>query len=360
VSGCTVASTSTRTGRVRRMERREVRQRGRATAGTRSTRPSSSTGAPPRGPDAIIGGIPDGLGGRGRRAPRSPDDGGPLPWRPTHGPVEGPCRARGAPGPPGARTRFELMTIRPAPRGRRAGRLRDLVSWSSTRCPVGCDEERTCAGGDGRVPARCNVVCKLSGLAMPLETLGVDASALARVRIEVFGVDRCLFASNFPWTRCTARRSALRGVRRGDGRPRRRLAREALRRERRARLPLLTVRPRPPARRARTPDTACRLETPPCHRCLRKHGATGGLRRLRLRPGACRAQRRPPPRRRGSHRFVAVTTRPPPTAASFTPGEGGCILGRAACSVAARRSPLPTTRVVPPGALPRTLVRVVA
>ncbi|MGA2836232.1 MAG: amidohydrolase family protein [Acidimicrobiales bacterium] len=44
-----------------------------------------------------------------------------------------------------------------------------------------------------------NVVCKLSGLAMPLETIGVDAFApWIEYAIEAFGVDRCMFASNFP------------------------------------------------------------------------------------------------------------------------------------------------------------------
>ena len=44
-----------------------------------------------------------------------------------------------------------------------------------------------------------NVVCKLSGLAMPLGTMAVDAfRPWLEHAIEVFGVDRCLFASNFP------------------------------------------------------------------------------------------------------------------------------------------------------------------
>jgi predicted TIM-barrel fold metal-dependent hydrolase len=44
-----------------------------------------------------------------------------------------------------------------------------------------------------------HVACKLSGLAMPLQTM--DRSALApwiEFAIETFGTDRCLFASNFP------------------------------------------------------------------------------------------------------------------------------------------------------------------
>jgi predicted TIM-barrel fold metal-dependent hydrolase len=43
------------------------------------------------------------------------------------------------------------------------------------------------------------VVCKLSGLAMPLAAMSVDAFApWIEYAIEAFGVDRCLFASNFP------------------------------------------------------------------------------------------------------------------------------------------------------------------
>jgi L-fuconolactonase len=44
-----------------------------------------------------------------------------------------------------------------------------------------------------------NVTCKLSGLAMPLGTM--DAEVLGpwiEYAVEVFGVDRCMFASNFP------------------------------------------------------------------------------------------------------------------------------------------------------------------
>ncbi len=44
-----------------------------------------------------------------------------------------------------------------------------------------------------------NVVCKLSGLAMPLGTMRVDAFApWLEYAIDAFGVDRCMFASNFP------------------------------------------------------------------------------------------------------------------------------------------------------------------
>jgi predicted TIM-barrel fold metal-dependent hydrolase len=46
---------------------------------------------------------------------------------------------------------------------------------------------------------RDNVVCKLSGLAMPLGSMSAEAFApWVEHAIETFGVDRCLFASNFP------------------------------------------------------------------------------------------------------------------------------------------------------------------
>ncbi|WP_428341784.1 amidohydrolase family protein [Mycobacterium sp.] len=44
-----------------------------------------------------------------------------------------------------------------------------------------------------------NVLCKLSGLAMPLGSMAVDVMApWLEHAIGAFGVDRCLFASNFP------------------------------------------------------------------------------------------------------------------------------------------------------------------
>jgi predicted TIM-barrel fold metal-dependent hydrolase len=44
-----------------------------------------------------------------------------------------------------------------------------------------------------------NVICKLSGLAMPLGSMAVDVLAPWIERaIELFGADRCMFASNFP------------------------------------------------------------------------------------------------------------------------------------------------------------------
>jgi predicted TIM-barrel fold metal-dependent hydrolase len=44
-----------------------------------------------------------------------------------------------------------------------------------------------------------HVVCKLSGLAMPLGSMKADAlGPWLEPAIELFGVDRCMFASNFP------------------------------------------------------------------------------------------------------------------------------------------------------------------
>jgi predicted TIM-barrel fold metal-dependent hydrolase len=44
-----------------------------------------------------------------------------------------------------------------------------------------------------------NVNCKLSGLAMPLRSIGADTfKPWVHFCLEVFGVDRCMFASNFP------------------------------------------------------------------------------------------------------------------------------------------------------------------
>ncbi|HVC72093.1 MAG TPA: amidohydrolase family protein [Acidimicrobiales bacterium] len=63
------------------------------------------------------------------------------------------------------------------------------------------DEERGLwrSGIDALAGLGDNVVCKLSGLAMPLQSMEVDAFApWLEPAIEAFGVDRCMFASNFP------------------------------------------------------------------------------------------------------------------------------------------------------------------
>jgi predicted TIM-barrel fold metal-dependent hydrolase len=65
----------------------------------------------------------------------------------------------------------------------------------------GSDEERALwrAGIDALAGVGENVICKLSGLAMPLGSMRVDAFApWLEHAIEAFGVDRCMFASNFP------------------------------------------------------------------------------------------------------------------------------------------------------------------
>lgn len=65
----------------------------------------------------------------------------------------------------------------------------------------GADEERTLwMEGIGALAALSdNVVCKLSGLAMPLQSMAVDAlRPWLEYSIDAFGVDRCLFGSNFP------------------------------------------------------------------------------------------------------------------------------------------------------------------
>ncbi|MEB4208050.1 amidohydrolase family protein [Mycobacterium sp. 94-17] len=63
------------------------------------------------------------------------------------------------------------------------------------------DEERALwrNGIDALADLGDNVVCKLSGLAMPLKSVAADALApWLEYAIEAFGVDRCMFASNFP------------------------------------------------------------------------------------------------------------------------------------------------------------------
>ncbi|MHB8593764.1 MAG: amidohydrolase family protein [Acidimicrobiales bacterium] len=65
----------------------------------------------------------------------------------------------------------------------------------------GSDEEHALwrAGIDALAGLGGNVVCKLSGLAMPFGSMRVDALApWLDYAIEAFGVDRCMFASNFP------------------------------------------------------------------------------------------------------------------------------------------------------------------
>jgi L-fuconolactonase len=65
----------------------------------------------------------------------------------------------------------------------------------------GSDEEYALwrTGIDALAGLGDNIVCKLSGLAMPFGSMRVDAFApWLEYAIEGFGVDRCMFASNFP------------------------------------------------------------------------------------------------------------------------------------------------------------------
>jgi predicted TIM-barrel fold metal-dependent hydrolase len=65
----------------------------------------------------------------------------------------------------------------------------------------GSDEEHALwrTGIDALAGLGDNVVCKLSGLAMPFGSVSADALApWLEYAIESFGVDRCMFASNFP------------------------------------------------------------------------------------------------------------------------------------------------------------------
>lgn len=65
----------------------------------------------------------------------------------------------------------------------------------------GSDEERKLweAGIDALADLGHNVVCKLSGLAMPFGSMTAEVLApWLEYAIGAFGVDRCMFASNFP------------------------------------------------------------------------------------------------------------------------------------------------------------------
>lgn len=71
------------------------------------------------------------------------------------------------------------------------------TGWPST----GSESERGLwkAGIDALASLSDNVLCKLSGLAMPLGSMAVDVQRpWIEYAIDAFGVNRCLFASNFP------------------------------------------------------------------------------------------------------------------------------------------------------------------
>jgi L-fuconolactonase len=100
---------------------------------------------------------------------------------------------------------FELLT-HPDQLQAVAGRLRgfeDLVvvvehvGWPRTNT----EEERVLwqTGMHALADSGPNVVCKLSGLAMPLQSMmQEDLAPWLEYAIDEFGADRCLFASNFP------------------------------------------------------------------------------------------------------------------------------------------------------------------
>src|SRR5262249_54699773 len=55
------------------------------------------------------------------------------------------------------------------------------------------------AGMTALAGLRENVTCKLSGLAMPMQSMATEAFApWVHRAIDLFGTDRCMFASNFP------------------------------------------------------------------------------------------------------------------------------------------------------------------
>lgn len=100
---------------------------------------------------------------------------------------------------------FELMTHADQLQGAAAQLvgLHDLVvvvehtGWPRSKSDEEFSLWRT--GMDALADVGNNVVCKLSGLAMPLESMRADDFApWLEYAIEAFGPDRCMFASNFP------------------------------------------------------------------------------------------------------------------------------------------------------------------
>ncbi len=166
-------------------------------------RTASSNG----GPDAIIGGLPPAetvsesidMLDRQMAAPRFR---GIRPMGPLGDPVPAPEVLRALQE---RNLVFELMT-HPDQLEAAAAKLTgfgDLtVVVEHTGWPRSSEaEERTLweAGIIALAGLGDNVMCKLSGLAMPFESMSVDALApWLDFAIEAFGVDRCMFASNFP------------------------------------------------------------------------------------------------------------------------------------------------------------------
>ena len=110
------------------------------------------------------------------------------------------------------------------------------------------DEERARwrAGISALAALGAHVVCKLSGLSMPFGSMEVDVVApWFEFALDAFGADRCMFASNFPVDSAAGSFDDLYALlQRRHGRARRGVAREGLRRDRRARVPDLNGRRR--------------------------------------------------------------------------------------------------------------------
>ena len=76
-------------------------------------------------------------------------------------------------------------------RGRRAHRMAPFVVRRRTG--------DVAAGVTALAGLGTNVVCKLSGLAMPFESMTVESlSPWLGFALDAFGPERCMFASNFP------------------------------------------------------------------------------------------------------------------------------------------------------------------
>lgn len=100
---------------------------------------------------------------------------------------------------------FELMTrtdklVAAASRLEEIEDLVVVVEHTGWPRPGGDDERKLWeAGIDALAGIGGNVYCKLSGLAMPFKSMHADVLApWIEHAIQAFGVDRCMFASNFP------------------------------------------------------------------------------------------------------------------------------------------------------------------
>jgi L-fuconolactonase len=159
------------------------------------------------GPDAIVGGLPPAdtvaesiaLLDRQMGASRFR---GVRPMGPLSDPVPDPAVLRALQE---RNLVFELMThpdqLETA--ARKLAGFDDLTvvvehtGWPRSAAP----EERSLweAGLRSLAAVGADVVCKLSGLAMPFESMAAGVlGPWLDFAIEVFGVDRCMFASNFP------------------------------------------------------------------------------------------------------------------------------------------------------------------